>query len=182
MYLRTFIHASCLFIFACRIIWCYHINSYRIDLKIACGSFCAYHSGKMENNNAPATTARQCLTQCNILSTCQFWDFGNGFCRLRSEQGSNGREPDGKSSCGQKDCLLNGIFVSRICWLWSLFLYCRVLETVICIISHFNSNYMWRNYDKWHHNIWKLFRVWPRAFNLQRRLPLGIFWRRMHWK
>ena len=66
----------------------------------------------MENNNAPATTARQCLTQCNILSTCQFWDFGNGYCRLRSNEGQ-GPEVAKWYLGGAKHCTSTGTCISH---------------------------------------------------------------------
>ena len=69
---------------------------------------CAYHSGIMVNDHAPASTAQQCLKQCNSFPNCLFWDFGDNFCRLRSNDG-NGIEESSSYFCGRKECTFGTI-------------------------------------------------------------------------
>ena len=57
-------------------------------IGLVCGFGYAYHNGAIVDGNAPADDETECLHQCNILPACEFWDFGNGFCRLRSDEGS----------------------------------------------------------------------------------------------
>ena len=45
----------------------------------------------MLNDNAPANNPQECLSECKSWVGCKFWDFGDGFCRLRSSDG-NGAE------------------------------------------------------------------------------------------
>ena len=61
----------------------------------------AYSSGTMVNSNAPAVTSHECLKQCNSDSNCLFWDYGGGYCRLRSDDGQ-GIEPVTGYRYGQK--------------------------------------------------------------------------------
>ena len=65
----------------------------------------AYHSGKMVDGNAPARNADECLNQCNIAPDCMFWDFGHGYCRLRSNDG-NGQQISWSYTSGPKYCKL----------------------------------------------------------------------------
>lgn len=58
---------------------------------LVCGNDYAYHSGKMLNDNAPANNPQECLSECKAWVGCKFWDYGEGFCRLRSNDG-NGAE------------------------------------------------------------------------------------------
>ena len=58
----------------------------------------------MVNDNAPAITAKECQAQCAALSTCNFWDFGEGFCRLRSDKGPEGKIEHWGYSFGTKNC------------------------------------------------------------------------------
>ena len=59
----------------------------------------------MVNDNAPATTASECLEQSNILYDCIFWDFGENHCRLRSNDGG-GPEIAELYISGMKNCQL----------------------------------------------------------------------------
>ena len=45
----------------------------------------------MLNDNAPANNPQECLSECKSWVGCKYWDFGDGFCRLRSSNG-NGAE------------------------------------------------------------------------------------------
>ena len=69
-----------------------------------CGSNYAYHSGDMVNDNAQANTKTECQDQCARLSSCKFWDLGEGFCRLRSNSGT-GKEPHSGYFYGSKNCI-----------------------------------------------------------------------------
>ena len=69
-----------------------------------CGKDFAFHSGTMVNNNAPATTPEECQQQCVSLSTCEYWDLGEGFCRLRSNAGAKGLEAHLGYAYGRKNC------------------------------------------------------------------------------
>lgn len=64
--------------------------------------------------NAPAENAKQCLEECNSLSTCAFWDFGYNYCRLRSDAG-NGQEVAQGHNCGSKNCYLDLVLHARGC-------------------------------------------------------------------
>jgi len=70
-----------------------------------CGEGFAYHSGTMVNDNAPAKSPQECQQQCASLSTCKFWDLGEGFCRLRSEVGLKGLQAHLGYAYGSKNCL-----------------------------------------------------------------------------
>ena len=63
----------------------------------------AYNAGTMVNDNAPANNAADCWNQCNILSNCKFWDFGDNICRLRSNDGG-GPKLANSFAYGQKNC------------------------------------------------------------------------------
>ena len=51
-------------------------------------------------------TAEHCLIRCKSNSRCSFWDFGNGWCRLRSSPGSAGPIPASGYTSGPKSCKL----------------------------------------------------------------------------
>jgi len=74
-----------------------------------CGKDFAFHSGTMVNNNAPATTPEECQQQCVSLSTCEYWDLGEGFCRLRSNAGAKGLEAHLGYAYGRKNCRFEGV-------------------------------------------------------------------------
>ena len=63
----------------------------------------AYHSGKIINDDAPAKNSQECLNQCKLEEGCKFWDFGDGFCRLRSNHG-NGAEVGEGYTFGSDSC------------------------------------------------------------------------------
>ena len=88
-----------------RIFVCNHFQFLVFKETETCKFGYAYHSGKMVNDNAPAKTAAECLDQCNILPACEFWDFGNNYCRLRSNDG-NGLEDAEMFTSGIKYCQL----------------------------------------------------------------------------
>ena len=69
-----------------------------------CGKGFAYHSGDMVNDNAPAKTAEKCQVQCAATPSCKFWDFGEEFCRLRSNIGPRGKVAHSGYSFGAKYC------------------------------------------------------------------------------
>ena len=61
----------------------------------------------MVNNNAPANNPQECQQQCASLSTCNYWDFGDNYCRLRSNAGNagvNGLYPYPGYAYGRKNC------------------------------------------------------------------------------
>jgi len=68
-----------------------------------CGSEKAYHSGSMVKDYSIVTDAYQCLGKCNSDSSCKFWDFGDGWCRLRSDSGQ-GEETAYGYLFGEKNC------------------------------------------------------------------------------
>ena len=70
---------------------------------LVCAMGYAYHSGKMINDDAPAKNPQECLNQCKLVSGCKFWDFGDGFCRLRSNHG-NGAEVGVGYTFGSDSC------------------------------------------------------------------------------
>ena len=70
---------------------------------LVCGTAYAYHSGKMLNDNAPARNPQDCLSKCKTWMGCKFWDFGDGFCRLRSNDG-NGAEVAAGYTFGSNNC------------------------------------------------------------------------------
>ena len=51
--------------------------------------------------------AAQCLAKCNSDSPCKFWDFGGGWCRLRSNSG-RGLQSDSGYFYGSKNCKFKG--------------------------------------------------------------------------
>ena len=62
------------------------------------------------NDNADADTPEECLEQCNLNSTCKFWDIDNSeskICRLRSNEGPSGLVETSGSSYGQKYCIFS---------------------------------------------------------------------------
>ena len=50
--------------------------------------------------------ANECLQKCNSDNACKFWDFGEGWCRLRSTSG-NGPQSASKYSSGPKNCIID---------------------------------------------------------------------------
>ena len=67
----------------------------------------------MINDNATASSASECLAQCNDEDQCKFWDYGSAhsswkkICRLRSNPGSGPMKDDGYSY-GSKNCIFPG--------------------------------------------------------------------------
>ena len=62
----------------------------------------------MVNSDAAATTAEECLAQCNANSGCKFWDFSDdNTCRLRSNEGINSLVQTVGSSYGPKNCIFS---------------------------------------------------------------------------
>ena len=57
----------------------------------------------MLNDNAPARNPQDCLSKCKSWMGCKFWDFGDGFCRLRSNDG-NGAEVAAGYTFGSNNC------------------------------------------------------------------------------
>ena len=47
----------------------------------------------------------ECLEKCNLADSCKFWDFGEGWCRLRTNSG-NGPKMDSRYTSGPKNCIL----------------------------------------------------------------------------
>ena len=58
----------------------------------------------MVNDNAPANSSQECQQQCVSLSTCEYWDFGDNSCRLRSNVGVDGLVPYLGYAYGIKNC------------------------------------------------------------------------------
>lgn len=63
----------------------------------------AYHRGKMVNDNAGPENGRECLRACQKQPDCNFWDHGNGYCRLRSDSGGAPVDAAGYIG-GPRDC------------------------------------------------------------------------------
>ena len=57
----------------------------------------------MVNGNADANNAKECLDRCNNDVNCMFWDYGDGYCRLRSDSG-NGPTAYSGYEYGTKGC------------------------------------------------------------------------------
>ena len=76
-----------------------------IVLITECGSGYAYHSGKMikDFHSDKIDHPYECLQKCNSEETCNFWDYGQGWCRLRSTSGE-GPQNDFEYSYGTKNC------------------------------------------------------------------------------
>ena len=74
-----------------------------------CGTDMAYHETEMVNDSADANTAIECRNACQHDSTCGFWDFGDGWCRLRSTSidTSELRHSEGYAY-GTKNCIFEG--------------------------------------------------------------------------
>ena len=70
-----------------------------------CGSGYAYHTGHMIQDFHSDDIAHPyaCLQKCNSEESCNFWDYGQGWCRLRSTSGE-GPEHAFKYSYGTKEC------------------------------------------------------------------------------
>ena len=67
----------------------------------------AYHSGELFEDYSNVRDEKECLEKCNSADRCRFWDFGEGWCRLRTNSG-NGPQVDRKYVSGQKNCILKG--------------------------------------------------------------------------
>ena len=68
----------------------------------------------MLNDNAPANNPQECLSECKSWVGCKFWDFGDGFCRLRSSDG-NGAEVAVGYVFGSGNCFFGKLkFVSYL--------------------------------------------------------------------
>ena len=55
------------------------------------------NTGTVVKANAPALTSLDCLEQCNLESSCLYWYYGGGNCRLLSDDGKGGEVADGRS-------------------------------------------------------------------------------------
>ena len=67
----------------------------------------------MLNDNTQAGNAEECLNQCNISPDCNFWDFGDNYCRLLSYNVS-GPEVAGSHISGRKYCTFGTYFLIKI--------------------------------------------------------------------
>ena len=87
-----------------------------------CGDGFAYHSGTMVNDNAPANSPKECQQQCVSLSTCEYWDFGEGYCRLRSNAGPKGLQASPGYAYGSKYCLFSkSVYATECNDIWNLY-------------------------------------------------------------
>ena len=70
-----------------------------------CGNGKAYHSGLKikELHSDKVDHPYECLRKCNSEESCKFWDYGQGWCRLRSTSGE-GPQDDSRYSYGTKNC------------------------------------------------------------------------------
>ena len=73
---------------------------------IGCNKGQAYHSGELFEDYSTVVNAEQCLDKCNSAAACKFWDFGEGWCRLRTNSG-NGPQVDNRYTSGPKYCIFN---------------------------------------------------------------------------
>ena len=71
----------------------------------SCGTGYAYHSGDVVNENALWKTSEGCRKQCLGMLACNFWDYGKGYCRLRSNSGPRGKVAHTGYAYGTKYCL-----------------------------------------------------------------------------
>ena len=60
----------------------------------------------MVNDNAGGSSAADCKARCAAHAECQFWDWGWGTCRLRSDDGG-GAVDDAPMAGGSKWCLFS---------------------------------------------------------------------------
>ena len=65
----------------------------------------AYHSGALFSDYTNVVDETECLEKCNSVDSCKFWDFGEGWCRLRTDSG-NGPQSDSRYTSGPKNCIL----------------------------------------------------------------------------
>ena len=86
----------------------------KFNIGTECGSEKAYHSGSMfkDYSSPEVTDASQCLDKCNSDSSCKFWDYGEGWCRLRSDSGQ-GEEKANGYSFGAKNCIFESSSKTR---------------------------------------------------------------------
>ena len=69
-----------------------------------CNQGQAYHSGMLLADDSNVVDEKECLEKCNSEDSCKFWDFGEGWCRLRTDAG-NGPQVDNKYTSGPKNCI-----------------------------------------------------------------------------
>jgi len=68
-----------------------------------CGTGSAYHDGPMVNGDAGAMSPQECQRKCAADHRCNFWDFDNYVCRLRSSSGTGPKSHDW-AAFGEKHC------------------------------------------------------------------------------
>ena len=80
-------------------------------ILLECTTGNAYHSGAMFDDfpSSQVSTAKECLEKCNGDDRCKFWDFGGGWCRLRSSSGTGAQTDNGYTS-GPRYCALSGTY------------------------------------------------------------------------
>jgi len=74
----------------------------------ACLENNAFHSGAMVNSNAGGNTWRECRSKCASNDACMYWDYGDYYCRLRSDDGVGPIFDEGYFG-GSKNCQSDGI-------------------------------------------------------------------------
>ena len=84
----------------------YKLYTFILFLETKCEHGQAYHSGALLSDYTNVVDEKQCLEKCNAADSCRFWDFGVGWCRLRTNSG-DGPQLDNKYSSGPKNCLFN---------------------------------------------------------------------------
>ena len=98
----------------------------------------AYHKGNMVNDDADASTSKECLNQCNRVENCKFWDFDTKkrTCRLRSDSGGAGRIVSQSHYGGHKFCDW-GRLVNRIlnqCIVFSKKFFPKYVESEVSLL------------------------------------------------
>ena len=69
-----------------------------------CNEGQAYHSGALLTDSPNVVDEKECLEKCNSADSCKFWDFGEGWCRIRTDAG-NGPQVDNGYTSGPKNCI-----------------------------------------------------------------------------
>lgn len=79
------------------------VESEDVESGEACLIAHAYHRGTMVQDNAFASNGRECWAICVKNAACNFWDYGEGYCRLRGDAGSGAVKAVGYVA-GIKNC------------------------------------------------------------------------------
>jgi len=72
----------------------------------------AYHNAYAFNDDAGGDTPEKCREKCQLYGRCNFWDLGEGYCRLRVDDKGGLQSAKKGYNAGHKNC----IFASELSW------------------------------------------------------------------